>query len=204
MKNELKSEANVSKDELETTKVICFFIDIRNSTELNDGASKNKLLTIYSEFLNSSYEIFSKNGFKNIDIQGDGIFGLYPFDKDNVNDIPRLAAVKKCLKELNNLIVKIDAEHKIRSTISIRYGEELYSAFGFKKNGSKQLVYFGNVVSYTKKMNGISFKNSKIIISIDTIGKENLNKIDLQDWGKSKEIYLKLGAKFGKVKLYSW
>lgn len=182
------------------------FLDIRNSTQLNQKYEKNlsHLYEIYSFILNDSFNILKRNGFKNIEIQGDGIYGLMSYEK-NVN---KLQSIKKTLKELEIKIDEAYEKHQVKTTISLRQGKEYYAAFGSKENGKyKQLAYFGNVVSMTKKMNSSSIE-SKIVISMKTFSSEEINKmININKYDKSiikQDIYLSKAGNLGPVLLIKW
>ena len=78
--NLLLNPENISLNEdIETCYVICLFLDIRNSTKINEQYDSKKLYKIYSEILNKSYEQLKNNGFKNVEIQVDGIYLILLF-----------------------------------------------------------------------------------------------------------------------------
>ncbi len=167
MANLIKISENMSNSIIEKCNfTFVFMIDIRNSTSLNDELSLNELKEIYKLFLNRSYSILKSNGFNNIDIQGDGIYGVYGSEKWNSN-------LTKCLNELEDHIDFIDNKYGVQSTLSVRYGKEVYAAYGLKDNENKQVAFFGNTVSKCKKSISESFKSSKIIISDSALDKWN-------------------------------
>ena len=194
----LKSE-NIKIGTILRCDVICIFIDIRNSTNLNEVHNDEYLYEIYSSILDNSYKIFKVNGFKNIEIQGDGIYALTEYNKkpDHKN---KLRTVAKCLDELNNNIINSHEKYKINWTISVCIGKEVISAFGMKDNNNKQIAYFGNVVSKTKKMNSLS-KCSKIVISKKFSEEELKNLMTDEEY---KDVWLKNGGNLGEVKLNKW
>ncbi len=156
---------NVSNSELEKAKVIVFFVDVRNSTELNKKFELTKLLKIYSSFLNPIYEIFRKHKLFNIDIQGDGIYAFCDLDDNEYNSKEWSGKVKDIYEEIDNHLDNIFSEHKVKATLAMIKGTEYFSAFGGKSNEEKKLAFFGNIVSGAKKaLANSSREKSKIII----------------------------------------
>ena len=200
MDNSLLKSENIKIGTILRCDVICIFIDIRNSTNLNEVNNDEYLYEIYSSILDNSYKIFKVNAFKNIEIQGDGIYALTEYNRKKPGHKNKLRTVAKCLNELNNNIINSHEKYKINSTISVRTGEEVISAFGMKDNNNKQIAYFGNVVSKTKKMNSLS-QGSKIVIS-KKFSEEEL-KILMTD-EEYKDVWLKNGGNLGEVKLNKW
>ena len=73
--------------------------------------------------------------------------------------------MNKCKKELEDIIDDLSKKYNVDATLSIRFGEEVFAAYGGKANGDKQVAFFGNTVSKCKKAISESFTKSKIIIS---------------------------------------
>lgn len=195
--NNLLTSDNVSvQNQIQECKVICIFIDIRNSTKLNnDIKDKKKLKEIYNSVLNNSYFILHSNGFKNIQIQGDGIYGLIEYNSN------KIATIKKCINKLESNLRDAHQNHNIFASISVCAGNELYGTFGETENKHKQLAYFGNVVSNAKKINNLAFR-SIIIIKINGFKKEDLD--NLYNENNSSDIWLKYGGKYGKIRISKW
>lgn len=204
LENCLLNSENLSlKTDIQICNVVCLFLDIRNSTQINDKYDSKKLFKIYSYILNNSYEHLKKHGFKNVEIQGDGIYGLFPFEK---NEIDKISTIVNAIKEITDVIEKAYNDFQIKSAISIRYGKEWYSAFGEKSNKNKTLSFFGNVVSKTKKMNSLA-RNGKIIISKSKFD-EAYEKLKSELKSKLKiegnDLYLQNGKEIGLTFLVKW
>lgn len=165
---------NISSEKVEKEKILVIFIDIRNSSELNNSFKPHKLHKIYQEFFFKTSNILSQNGFKNIDIQGDGTYGI----SNNKSQ----ESIDKALNALNNLSFE-----DFQFTISVHYGDEWFSCFGIDNdNKNKQMAFFGNVVSIAKKWIQFSISNTKMIVSIEAynfIGKEKMSKYQLKKKG---------------------
>lgn len=199
--NLLLNPENISSNEdIETCYVICLFLDIRNSTKINEEYDSKKLYKIYSEILNKSYEQLKNNGFKNVEIQGDGIYGLFPFENEEKE---KIATLTNAIKNITNVMEKTYRIFRVKSAISIRFGKEWYSAFGEKDNKKKVLSFFGNVVSKTKKMNSLA-KNGKIIISKSEFNDKVYNELKNGLKNNGNELYLRNGKMIGPVYLVKW
>lgn len=103
LENCLLNSENLSlKTDIQICNVVCLFLDIRNSTQINDKYDSKKLFKIYSYILNNSYEHLKKHGFKNVEIQGDGIYGLFPFEN---NEIDKISTIVNAIEEITDVII---------------------------------------------------------------------------------------------------
>lgn len=157
--NEIKNPVNAKFGTLVQENVVVVFIDIRDSTKLNDlfNTTPTTLLNIYQNFINKTVKLLLENGFNYYQIQGDGIYGV-GWESDMKQNLV------KCISDLEEHMENLNQDN-IRTTMSIHYGRELYSALGQKQNNKKDFVFFGNIVSKTKKMLSVSLKSTKVIVS---------------------------------------
>ncbi len=149
--------SNIKIQELKKENINVIFLDLRNSTDLNLNSNPQEIIPMYSEFLNTSYDILQKNGYKNIDIQGDGIYGVIESNKYQV--------IAKCMKELEDLILSMANQFGIKITMASFSGKEYFSCFGLKENKKKQIAFFNGLVSISKKIIANSSKKYILVIN---------------------------------------
>ncbi len=156
----IKNPVNGKLGKLEWRDIVVIFVDIRDSTKLNNQLYNDhyNLLEIYNSFICNAVKIFGDSGFKYYQIQGDGIFAV-GWEEDMNNNLV------KCLEDLEKFSSYLHEHKHVNITISINYGKELYSTLGKKPNNKKDFVFFGNVVSKCKKMISCSNKKTKVIMS---------------------------------------
>lgn len=148
--------SNLKTSEFKKENLLVIWADIRNSTEMNEKDDPKKLHKTYENFFLEFSSIMNRNGFNQIDIQGDGVYAI----SDN-----SLESKVKALKEINSYAIK----NPDLFTISVNYGKENIGCFGGSSNKEKQMAFFGNVVSLAKKWISFSPWNdglkARIIIS---------------------------------------
>ncbi len=184
---------NVSKKQIKRETVFVIWVDIRGSSILNTRYNPSVLHEMYSEALNTVDEILRDNGFDNIDIQGDGIYGVSNLGAESVCN---------AIYQINDKAINYigDPEDNDLVTISVNYGNEQFGCFG--RNGD-EIGFFGNIVSSAKKWIANSLwsesKKTRIILSKEALLKleQKRNKIR-QDLNVS----LKGGKKNKKFKGY--
>ena len=178
--------SNIDDKTVISSEIYVIFIDIRGSSEINNNEGKKKKFRIYSNFFKETLKILEVNGFGNIDIQGDGIYGVTEY-KNNGESIFR------AMEQLNEM-----STEDINYTFSILLGNEEYACFGDVENESKekQMVFFGGTVSDAKKWISFSTMNTKIILNESAY--DELKKIDRF----RKYDFKKKGNKVKKWKVY--
>ncbi len=165
---------NISKTQVKKEELFVIWVDIRGSSILNYKYSPIELHEMYSKALNSVDKILRDNGFDNIDIQGDGIYGV---------SNSGIESICNAVYQINNEAIKYigDPEHNDLVTISVNYGDEQFGCFG--RNGD-EIGFFGNIVSSAKKWIANSLwsesRKTRIILSKEALSKlkQNRSKIE--------------------------
>ncbi len=182
----MEKAENIKNGQLVKEYINVIFIDLRNSTNLNK--TSNNMINIYKKFLNESYNILQKHGYKNIDIQGDGLYGVIENEKEE--------QIYKAINDLEELVDKMFKNHNANLTLSSFSGKETFSTFGLNENKNKQLAFFGGIVSSSNKSISLSFPSTKIILNEEA--KEIINKYDQNFINQFKNIWLRGGWRIGK------
>lgn len=155
--------------------VVCVYIDLSSSTQININEHPNTSATIFKSYVNSFVKIFDEYEAKYIDIQGDGGFAL--FDGDNAKEKAIVSAVtiktfiskKDCLSDFIENETKNNVQLKVR--IGIDIGTILVKKLG-KRNKSNtdylnNEVWLGKPVSVSSKL--CNLKDSDKGLNSDTI-----------------------------------
>ncbi len=184
---------NISKEQIKKETVFVIWVDIRGSSILNGKYNPLKLHEMYSEALNTVDEILRDNGFDNIDIQGDGIYGV---------SNSSIESVCNAIYQINDKAINYigDPEDDDLVTISVNYGNEQFGCFG--RNGD-QIGFFGNVVSSAKKWISNSLwsdsKKTRVILSKEALFKLEQSRNNIR---KDLNVSLKGNSRNKKFKGY--
>lgn len=135
------------------------FIDICGYTEFCKNSKNNpiKIGKTLRAFHEGIIDILQYHGIKNIDIQGDGIFGVIICETENS---PHARQIFNAAVEINSFLTF--CWNKLKYKISISLEEEIIIVVGGDKN--RKLVYAGGSVNVAKKiMENSNLRNCIII-----------------------------------------
>lgn len=170
-------KSNMGRNKFRKFNVSVIFIDISEFTQLCEEYKDKKDFYINLRcFHEGILDIFKMCGIKNIDIQGDGVFGIVRATNKN-NENERIFDSALYIKGfLDNFLKYFDYR------ISISSKKENVAIVGRKD--SRELVYFGGCVNHAKKLNQFKENNNCIIIDDDFY---NTNKVFLNDFNIVKK-----------------
>lgn len=182
IKNDFPYKENMARNKFRKHKVFVIFIDICDFTKqcLDNKGDKNFYLNLRL-FNEGILDIFKMYGIKNIDIQGDGIFGIIKHNKKNNGDVRILDCAIHVKSFLNFFL------NYFKFKISISFGEEWTLIAGRK--GERKIVYFGGCVNEAKKLNDKEDAKIWIVMSknfcdnnIDNNLRKKYNILDKDDY----------------------
>lgn len=170
--NKFPLESLLTFDNIVTSTIDVIAIDIRNSTELSEALSQNriKLLTkIYRAYISEVIVVMKSNlNIERVYIEGDGLWAV--FKSSTNNNIPRVfdtATQISAIVETLNVKLRDKGYPFIEVGIGIETGKTFYAKAGYKGRGINAEVWVGNIVNKAFKLCSYANKNKikELVIS---------------------------------------
>ena len=144
--------------------VTAVFADLKNSTELNAGDGPEAAAYAYTYFIRAMNAALAQFGARYVDIQGDGIFGLFSGE----NSVLTAAACVRTMRTLMESDVApsfkkdTNSDWKLTAGIGIDRGTLLVRRLGLR--GKKQNeVWAGKPVNMAAKLSAIANANQIVV-----------------------------------------
>lgn len=157
--NQFPNIENMCRNQYAKCWLATIFIDICGYTKFcEDNKGDYKIIgKVLRAFHEGIIHILSAKGIKNIEIQGDGIFGVIRCDQKNCN---QARLIFEAAMEINGFLEF--CWEALNFKISLTLDEELIFVVGNKKN--RKLVYGGGSVNLAKKIIEKSKRENTILI----------------------------------------
>lgn len=152
---------------LKIPDVICVFTDMIGSTQLTASTSENTTTKAYFLFTQTITQIFHHYGASYIDIQGDGVFGLFNKGEEYKAFVCAIT-IKTAIQE--NILPKIEdiTSKKVGLHIGIDQKSVLVKNLGFRKvndrEDRKDAVWAGKPINMAAKLSSMS-KAKELLVS---------------------------------------
>lgn len=149
---------------IEVPAVTAVFADLKDSTGLNTMSDAKDAARAYTYFIRASTVIFNRFSARYIDIQGDGIFGLFSGDESAFYAAASAITLKTQLKETINELFQKDTstEWDMAAGIGIDSGQLLVRRLGLR--GAKQNeVWAGKPVNMASKLSSAAEANQLVV-----------------------------------------
>lgn len=162
----------------EILNVSVVFVDMKSSTALNSFENAQDVALIYTYFVRAMAVIFERFSAKYVDIQGDGLFGLFS-GKGSLFEATACAITMKTYI-MNELASRIDSEKSVdwelTAGIGIDKGRLLVRRLGLR--GLKQNeVWAGTPVNIAAKLSSIAKPNELAVSDRVFDAFNNANKL---------------------------
>lgn len=176
------------------------FVDMRNSTNMQDANGRKNMLKIYKMFAKLVTRAVEENCGKVMQIVGDGLLCLF-VNENKINSgqhaIHAVRSINTYIKESYNPIVEPDWE--IKCGMGVCSGHILITRIGTRgKNKCCQLAFPSSITNYASKCCDNAGEN-------EVIFDENTYKqIDSEDKNEAITFPIKRYGKFYKMKDITW
>ena len=153
--NKFPSESILTFNNTIRSTIDVIAIDIRNSTELSEALSKNKiemLTKIYRAYISEVIALLKGNpDIERVYIEGDGIWAVFKKNNDTARVYDTATQISAIIETLN---VKLrDKDYPfIEVGIGIERGQTFYVKAGYKGSGINAEVWVGNIVNKVFKL----------------------------------------------------
>ncbi len=176
------------------------FVDMRNSTKMQDSNGRKNMLKIYRMFAKLVTRAVEENCGKVMQIVGDGLLCIF-VNENNTNSgqhaIDAVRSINTYISESYNPIVEPD--WKIRCCIGICSGHILITRIGTRgKNKCCQLAFPSSVTNYASKCCENAGENEVIL------DETTFEQIDLKDKQQASTTSIKGYGNFYKMKGITW
>lgn len=170
--NEMPSRDNFAKKNPRKVWIACIFIDIVGYTKICKNWPEKEVANLVRTFHEGILKIFKSHSIKNIEIQGDGIFGIVHISQQDSIEANNLFECAMNINGFLNFFLKkrFDFDFKI----SISLDEELMIIVG--KDDERKIVYAGGTINLAKKI----IENEKKLVNcilIDPLFYQNNKEI---------------------------
>lgn len=175
------------------------FVDMRNSTKMQDANGGNNMLKIYKMFAKLVTKAVEENCGKVMQIVGDGLLCLFINKSKNSGQhaIDAVRSINTYLKESYNPIVEPDWE--IKCGMGVCGGHILITRIGTRgKNKCCQLAFPSSVTNYASKCCENAGENEVLL------DENTFEQIDLEDRRQASPISIKKYGNFYKMKGITW
>lgn len=175
------------------------FVDMRNSTKMQDANGGKNMLKIYKMFANLVTKAVEENCGKVMQIVGDGLLCLFINKSKNSGQhaIDAVRSINTYLKESYNPIVEPD--WKIKCGMGVCGGHILITRIGTRgKNKCCQLAFPSSVTNYASKCCENAGENEVLL------DENTYEQIDLEYRRQASPISIKKYGNFYKMKGITW
>lgn len=175
------------------------FVDMRNSTKMQDANGGKNMLKIYKMFAKLVTKAVEENCGKVMQIVGDGLLCLFINKSKNSGQhaIDAVRSINTYLKESYNPIVEPDWE--IKCGMGVCGGHILITRIGTRgKNKCCQLAFPSSVTNYASKCCENAGENEVLL------DENTYEQIDLEDRRQASPISIKKYGNFYKMKGITW
>ena len=167
------------------------FVDMRNSTKMQDANGRKNMLKIYKMFAKLVTRAVEENCGKVMQIVGDGLLCLFVND-DKINSgqhaIDAVRSINTYINESYNPIV--ESNWRIKCGMGICSGHILITRIGTRgKNKCCQLAFPSSVTNYASKCCDIAGENEVVLDEstyeqIDAVDKKQASHFSIESYGK--------------------
>lgn len=191
----IPNEQEISKREkAKNLQCSVMFVDMRNSTKMQDANGRKNMLKIYKMFAKLVTKAVEENDGKVMQIVGDGLLCLFINKSKNSGQhaIDAVRSINTYVKESYNPIVEPD--WKIKCGMGVCSGHILITRIGTRgKNKCCQLAFPSSVTNYASKCCENAGENEVIFddntySQIDSEDKEQASPISIENYGDFYEI----------------
>lgn len=163
--NEMPSKDNFAIKNPRRAWISTIFIDMVGYTELCKNKSDEYVAKLMRVFHEGILSIFYEYDIKNIQIQGDGIYGILHTPKRNGNNNEKILDAAMHIQGYLNCFLRPKFNYDFNYKIGIALNEELMLIVGRKDE--REIVYAGGSVNKAKKL--LEKYNDKNVIYIDQL-----------------------------------
>lgn len=175
------------------------FVDMRNSTKMQDANGRKNMLKIYKMFAKLVTRAVEENDGKVMQIVGDGLLCLF-INKSNHSGqlaIDAVRSINTYIKESYNPIVEPD--WKIKCSMGVCSGHILITRIGTRgKNKCCQLAFPSSVTNYASKCCENAGENEVVL------DESTYEQIDADNKKQASPISIKSYGNFYKMKDITW
>ena len=146
-------------------KVTAVFADLKRSTELNAEGSPQPAAYAYTYFIRSMALILERFGAGYVDIQGDGIFGLFSGNSDSVFEAAAAAVTMRTMVEgevAERFEEDTTVDWKLCAGIGMDYGTLLVRRLGLRGTKENE-VWAGTSVNVAAKLSSLADSNQVVV-----------------------------------------
>lgn len=197
----IPNEQDISKKKnAKNLQCSVMFVDMRNSTNMQDANGRKNMLKIYKMFAKLVTRAVEENCGKVMQIVGDGLLCLFVNDdKKNSGQhaIDAVRSINTYIKESYNPIVESD--WKIKCGMGVCSGHILITRIGTRgKNKCCQLAFPSSVTNYASKCCDNAGENEVVL------DESTYEQIDADNKKKSFPFPIKRYGNFYKIKGITW
>ena len=140
------------------------FADIKRSTSISVNGSRKDAAYAYTYFLRAMAVIFDKFGARYIDIQGDGVFGLFSGKDSTFSAAACAITMKTHMERVAEPRFRKDASTKqgLKIGIGVDQGTLLVRRLGLRNTGQNE-VWAGSPVNAAAKLSSVAGDNQVVV-----------------------------------------
>ena len=140
------------------------FADIKRSTSISVNGSRKDAAYAYTYFLRAMAVIFEKFGARYIDIQGDGVFGLFSGKDATFSAAACAITMKTHMERVVEPRFRKDASTKqgLKVGIGVDQGTLLVRRLGLRNTGQNE-VWAGRPVNAAAKLSSVAGNNQVVV-----------------------------------------
>lgn len=197
----IPNEQDISKKKnAKNLQCSVMFVDMRNSTKMQDANGRKNMLKIYKMFAKLVTRAVEENCGKVMQIVGDGLLCLF-VNENKINSgqhaIDAVRSINTYIKESYNPIVESD--WKIKCGMGVCSGHILITRIGTRgKNKCCQLAFPSSVTNYASKCCDNAGENEVVL------DESTYEQIDADNKKKSFPFPIKRYGNFYKIKGITW
>ena len=147
-------------------KVTAVFADLKNSTELSTESSPRPAAYAYTYFIRAMALILERFGADYIDIQGDGIFGLFSGDRNSIFEAAAAAVTMRTVVE-REVVKRFEedttVDWKLCAGIGMDCGTLLVRRLGLWGTTKQNEVWAGASVNVAAKLSSLAGSNQVVV-----------------------------------------
>lgn len=196
----IPNEQDISKKKnAKNLQCSVMFVDMRNSTKMQDANGRNNMLKIYKMFAKLVTRAVEENDGKVMQIVGDGLLCLFINKSKNSGQhaIDAVRSINTYIKESYNPIVEPD--WKIKCGMGVCSGHILITRIGTRgKNKCCQLAFPSSVTNYASKCCENAGENEVVL------DESTYEQIDAVDKKQASHFLIERYGKFYKMKDITW
>ena len=158
--------------------VTALFIDMIGSSDMTDDHRRPVLAKIYRSFISECTAIMnSESCCKEININGDCVWGVFDTPKKSDRDTVFAAAVKlNSMIKILNYKLRMKNYSEISAGIGMDYGRALMVKSGYSGSGLNDVIWMGDVVNSACHIANTAGRGGKKPIVVSSCVYSNLNE----------------------------